>query len=414
MSISGKVPGTGSVPAPSPESDYEKQIKQAAREQQALIAAGSGLAQEKAAKEAEAIKHSMDLRDQLSADEAKRQAAFEGVMRQREQSLQNLQAQVLDLSKQSIDPNRFWNNKSDGQKAAAVIAGALFGFTGQGMQWLQRLDSLVEQDIQAQASDLQRKRGALSDAANMQNNLIAMAEAQGLRGKQAYDAAVATAKENLADQLLLNAKNYAQPELKIQAEQAALAIRASAAKNISDYQRQTAIDAQDARLKQAQINHLNAQSFAMSMKAKGGAGGKGRAVSPQLAARVANTKLMISTLQNMKELAQNSGLFDRMRRAGAEQLTSEENGKLKQYQAGQFEIARLRAGSSLQKPEQEALLPLINDRSGRFDPVPGIEEAIKKAEAALKIDEETAANATAGDLGSTPSGEGDFPEVAVE
>ena len=30
MSISGKVPGTGSVPAPSPESDYEKQIKQAA------------------------------------------------------------------------------------------------------------------------------------------------------------------------------------------------------------------------------------------------------------------------------------------------------------------------------------------------------------------------------------------------
>ena len=195
-------------------------------------------------------------------------------MRQREQSLQNLQAQVLDLSKQSIDPNRFWNNKSDGQKAAAVIAGALFGFTGQGMQWLQRLDSLVEQDIQAQASDLQRKRGALSDAANMQNNLIAMAEAQGLRGKQAYDAAVATAKENLADQLLLNAKNYAQPELKIQAEQAALAIRASAAKNISDYQRQTAIDAQDARLKQAQINHLNAQSFAMSMKAKGGAGGR--------------------------------------------------------------------------------------------------------------------------------------------
>ena len=34
--------------------------------------------------------------------------------------------------------------------AAAIIAGALFGFTGQGMQWLQRIDGLVENDQKIQ------------------------------------------------------------------------------------------------------------------------------------------------------------------------------------------------------------------------------------------------------------------------
>lgn len=66
------------------------------------------------------------------------------------------------------DPNRFWNNKSEGQKAAAVIAGALFGFTGQGMQWLQRLDSLVEGDMRAQMADRTSKvQGLQAEAASL-------------------------------------------------------------------------------------------------------------------------------------------------------------------------------------------------------------------------------------------------------
>lgn len=51
------------------------------------------------------------------------------------------------------DPNRFWNNKGAGQQAAAVIAGALFGFSGQGMQWLQRVDGLIEADNRLQVAD---------------------------------------------------------------------------------------------------------------------------------------------------------------------------------------------------------------------------------------------------------------------
>lgn len=66
------------------------------------------------------------------------------------------------------DPNRFWNNKSDGQKAAAIIAGALFGFTGQGMNWLQRIDGLIENDMKAQMADRASKvQGLQAEAASL-------------------------------------------------------------------------------------------------------------------------------------------------------------------------------------------------------------------------------------------------------
>lgn len=261
-SVSGKVPGNAEMPATPAESEYERQVKQAAREGQALLAAEAGLTQEKIAKDAEVLTASTATREKLAADEQKRQMAFNEEIQRHEGALKGLQQQVLDLSKQSIDPNRFWNNKTDGQKAMAVVAGALFGFGGKGMDWLNRLDSLVQQDIQAQSADLNRKRGLLSDASSMQNNLVAMAEARGLRGKAAYDAAVVTMKENLATQMQLNAMNYAQPEARIKAEQAALAIRQDASKQIASYQQQAMNSAMDRRYKLAQINHLEAQSYA--------------------------------------------------------------------------------------------------------------------------------------------------------
>lgn len=66
------------------------------------------------------------------------------------------------------DPNRFWNNKNEGQKAAAIIAGALFGFTGQGMNWLQRIDGLIENDMKAQMADRASKvQGLQAEAASL-------------------------------------------------------------------------------------------------------------------------------------------------------------------------------------------------------------------------------------------------------
>lgn len=58
-----------------------------------------------------------------------------------------------DAAANPTDPNRYWNNKNDGQRAMATIAGMLYGFTGQGMQWLQRIDGLVDADNRLQVAD---------------------------------------------------------------------------------------------------------------------------------------------------------------------------------------------------------------------------------------------------------------------
>ena len=56
-----------------------------------------------------------------------------------------------------LDPGRFWARQSDGQKFMAVLAGALFGFSGKGMEWLAHIKSLVDQDLKAQESDREMK-----------------------------------------------------------------------------------------------------------------------------------------------------------------------------------------------------------------------------------------------------------------
>ena len=169
------------------------------------------------------------------------------------------------------------------------------------MQWLQRIDSLVEQDMQAQAADLNRKRGYLQDASALQNNLVAMAEARGLRGKQAYDAAMAVAKENLANQIQMNAMNYAQPELRVKAEQMALAVRQGAAKDVMSYQRQAQNDAMDRRVKMAQINHLEAQSYAARIAANAKESGKGGETPPGIRTELAKIDAGLAAVKEARD-----------------------------------------------------------------------------------------------------------------
>ena len=312
------------------------------------------------------------------------------------------------------DPNRFWNNKDAGQKAAAIIAGALFGFAGKGMDWLQRIDGLIEADMNAQRADraaavqgLDLKARGLGEAGQMAlRNGATIAEAHiieknaKLEGLKSYLEQVDRVTQNMAvkQQAQMMMLEIANKQQALNAQGVTLAQQAADSANEQRYR--------NAQLSVAKFN-------AMAKLAGKGAGGKQKSISPTLVARISNTEQMIATLKNMRELAQNKGFLHRMYRSGAETLTDAENAKLKQYEAGQFEIARLRAGSSLQKPEQEALLPLISKRSGYYDPVPAIDEAIKRAQTALEIEKRNAEGATAGAL-TDGVPESDFPETAAE
>lgn len=313
------------------------------------------------------------------------------------------------------DPNRYWNNKDDGQKAAAVIAGALFGFTGQGMNWLQRIDGLIENDMRAQTADRASKVQGLESQARGYGEAADFAMKAGASEAEAHVIARQMKLESLnsyLQQMVMKSNNMQQ---KVVGQQMMVELQGKMA---GLDQQALAVNAQSTAQKNENLyrNASLAQGAAKISAALSKGGKSARAVSPQLAARVANTQQLIGSLEKMKSLAKNTGVIDRATRRVGEELTSDESGKADEYKALQFEIARLRAGSSLQKPEQEALLPLIRPRSGRLDAVPGIDEAIKRAKDALQIEMRVAREATAGSLDSVeaPPSEDDFGFEAAQ
>lgn len=130
--------------------------------------------------------------------EEQRQSAFnayEQRMSDGESAIKGLMAERRELMKQGVDPGRYWANKDAGSKFAAVVAGAMFGWTGQGMQWLNRLDKLVNDDVKLQQDELARKGGILDDLVGDQKNLVAMGRQRGLDNLASVEAAKAAMYE---------------------------------------------------------------------------------------------------------------------------------------------------------------------------------------------------------------------------
>lgn len=277
VSSSVKTKKPGIVGAPGAVIDPTQEIRDLAAQQKAIYEEGASIAETKSKAEERALRSGMARQAQLEKENLERQALVERTIADREQALTGLQNEVRELGRQGVDPNRFWNNKSDGQKAAAVIAGALFGFSGQGMQWLQRLDGLVRDDVQQQMADRQFKAGQLDKAIGLQNNLIGLAEKRGLRGASAYEAAVAAAKSNVADQLRMLSTQFGRPEMRLKAEQMALEADMAAQQHIEKFQRQSRLDAAELSVKYAQEANLRSEmqdrrvSMALKMQeARGG------------------------------------------------------------------------------------------------------------------------------------------------
>ena len=174
---------------PNAKAEYDKaragaraQIENAQDMQEAL-----GIARDGAVREAS--KRQMVVEEEAAklaslASQAKLNAVQEA------RRIQGAQAAVVEEARRAAaeptDPNRYWNNKNEGQKAAAVIAGALFGFTGQGMQWLQRIDGLIESDMNAQRADRASKVQGLNAEASYLGQAAQQAMANGATVAEAH------------------------------------------------------------------------------------------------------------------------------------------------------------------------------------------------------------------------------------
>lgn len=217
------------------------------------------------------------------------------------------QARKLALAEQAraaaatpTDPNRYWNNKDAGQKAAAVIAGALFGFTGQGMQWLQRLDGLVEADNRLQVQDR---------AAKVQG-LQAEAEAMGEAGREAMRMGATRAEAMLIDRQtkLEGLKSYLDTmTMKInnmEVKQRGLQMGVELQMKIDALDQQALGMAQQRADQKTEWNYKRAALGQEAWKASMG-GGAGDKINPQAQSTIASAEAGLAMLPELEKAVGN-------------------------------------------------------------------------------------------------------------
>jgi hypothetical protein len=85
-----------------------------------------------------------------------------------------------------LDPSRYWKRQGAAGAVGNLIAAFCFGYTGQGMQFLQRLDGLVAQDLELQKADRSSMIEGLKDTRSALKEEIMGYREQGASVAEAY------------------------------------------------------------------------------------------------------------------------------------------------------------------------------------------------------------------------------------
>ena len=141
-----------------------------------------------------------DYESKVSAFEAEQTKAR---LRQRENEdrVNNAYLQTLEevSKKAEIDPDHFWNSKSDGQKAMMAIGGFLAGLGGRDPSG--RIDQMIARDIAVQRENFNLAReGAKNKLAGLQT-VYGMLRQRGLDDREAAQAARASMNQGMINKL---------------------------------------------------------------------------------------------------------------------------------------------------------------------------------------------------------------------
>lgn len=300
VSLSGKVPGQANIPEAG---GIPKDMLEAQRaEREALMAQRTAdLEQHKKvlALQQENLEKSKAMLAERNAMVEARQVETQ----KQNEALAQLQAQVLDAGKLKVDPNHYWASKDGGQKVMAVLAGAAFGFAGKGMEYLQRLDSLVEQDVRAQQANIETRRGSLAQAVGIQNNIMANARNQGLDAIAAKDAAYAMHWQAM-EQQLANLREGSAPQMQARFDEMAAALSAKSAQANQALRASMEKAAMDKALTAAQIAHMRSQDYSARVAAMTTAqkGRDKKPISPESASKLAQFQQAVEMTAQLAEL----------------------------------------------------------------------------------------------------------------
>ncbi len=173
---------------------------------------------QKASEEAGYIETHRQNLEKMAASEAKREADRQSFMDKEISEQKTLEDKILG---QTIDPNRFWNSRSTGQKVTAVLS-IILGGVGAGMTKsntngaYEILQGAIDRDIDAQKSETQK----LKDISSAKKNMYGMFLEKFKDERQADAAAKIAALNNVELQLKTTAAKFKAPELQAQADKA--------------------------------------------------------------------------------------------------------------------------------------------------------------------------------------------------
>jgi hypothetical protein len=212
--------------------------------------------------------------------------SYDETLRHGEQTMNSISDERRALMNQKVDPDAYYTKGGVGRGVLATISGALFGFTGQGMQFLQRMDNLAQQEVKNQQDELARKSDQLGLIAGDKRNVIAMARERGMNSVQSIAAAKVSFYESVQDQL---AKAVADnPQFAAIALEKNAMIEQSKAKESMLLTQATQHDAHARVAEQQRWAQINMQKRALEIKAAAGAGGKGLKIPPKTQNTIAN------------------------------------------------------------------------------------------------------------------------------
>lgn len=372
MSIAGNMPTGFSVaqvdPAAKAEYDKSRANAQAGIENAKERVAAIDIMQEGVVREA-AKREKLAMAEAAEQSRLASEAKLFGVREM--QRLEGARMKVVEEARRAAaeptDPNRFWNNKTDGQKAAGIIAAALFGFTGQGMNWLNRVDALVENDMRAQMAD------RASKVQGLQSEAAALGEA----GQRALQAGATQAEAFLIEKQakIEGLKSYLEMASmnlnNLQAQQrAAQMMNELDMKSVALGQQQYALAQHEADRK-TDANYKNAvlqgEKYKATLAAVGKANENANRPLPEAGAKLMDEySSAVQALQEMQGKLKNSGPGNRLLQKFAQSNfvpgNADEKALYNDYRALKYKWMTLKARGALQGIEIAALEDMLPER----------------------------------------------------
>lgn len=200
-SVKTTTPGSGAGVAPPQDFEAERRMMQGAAE------TIKGAEREKVKVEEAKSKAEAEILDQkikfTAQNEEKRLAAmntYEETLARGQTTMNMIADERRKLMNTVVDPDAYFTKGGIGRKVLSAISGAAFGWLGQGPQFLQRLDNLMQQEVKNQQDELARRSGELSLIAGDKKNVIAMAREQGMNAVESLAAARVSFYQSVQDQ----------------------------------------------------------------------------------------------------------------------------------------------------------------------------------------------------------------------